>query len=68
MRKIISILLLILINFSLTGCIINKENPYPYNGSYRELYTTAIYSIPNAVGYMNHGEGAYNSDIYMGTG
>lgn len=65
MRKIISILLLILINFSLTGCIINKENPYPYNGSYKELYTTAIYSIPNAVGYMNHGEGAYNSDIYI---
>ena len=56
---------MILINFSLTGCIINKENPYPYNGSYRELYTTAIYSIPNAVGYMNHGEGAYNSDIYI---
>lgn len=65
MRKIISILLLILINFSLTGCFINKENPFPYKGAYKELYTTAIYSIPNAVGYMHHGEGSYNSDIYI---
>ncbi len=48
---------------SLSGCIFNKENPYPYRGEYKELYTTAIYSVPNAEGYMHHGEGAYSSDI-----
>lgn len=59
--------------FVLSGCIplfgadffFNKENPFPYRGKYKELYTTAIYSIPDAEGYMHHGEGAYNSDIYI---
>jgi len=64
MRKIAIILLIIFSLTGLSGCI-NKENPYPYRGSYKELYTTAIYSIPNAVGYMHHGEGAYNPDIYI---
>lgn len=60
--KLATVLLLnIFILFSLSGCFIN----YTYNGKYKELYTTAIYSIPNTVGYMNHGEGAYNSDIYV---
>jgi hypothetical protein len=52
-------------SIGLSGCIFNLENPYPYLGEYKELYTTAIYSIPNAEGYMHHGEGAYSSDIYI---
>lgn len=51
--------------FGLSGCIFNRENPYPYRGDYKELYTTSIYSIPDAEGYMHHGEGAYSSDIYI---
>jgi hypothetical protein len=42
-----------------------RENPYPYKGAYKELYTAAIYSIPDAEGYMHHGEGAYSSDIHI---
>ena len=63
MKRIISLLLILISLFGLSSCI--YENPYPYRGEYKELYTTAIYSIPDAVGYMNHGEGAYNSDIYI---
>lgn len=66
MKKILSsILCCILIftcSFGLYGCIFV---PYPYNREHKELYTTAIYSIPNATGYMYHGEGAYSSDIYV---
>ncbi len=62
MKKLMSILLLIVVfSFCLSGC----RNMYPYTGEYRELYTTAIYSIPDAKGYMHHGEGAYNSDIHI---
>ncbi len=59
-----SFLLIIAMILGLSGCL-NRENPYPYRGSHKELYTTAIYSIPDAFGYMHHGEGAYNSDIYI---
>lgn len=52
-------------SFGLSSCIFIAENPYPYRGEYKELYTTAIYSIPDAEGYMHHGEGAYSSDIYI---
>ena len=65
MKKIIPVLLIIASLLGLCGCITNKENPYPYKGEYKELYTTAIYSIPNAVGYMYHGEGGFDSDIYI---
>ena len=65
MKKILSLLLVIASLCGLSGCIFNRENPYPYRGEYKELYTTAIYSIPNAVGYMHHGEGAYSSDIHI---
>ncbi len=66
MKKIISLFLIIVIPLlGFSGCFFNRENPYPYRGAYKELYTTAIYSIPDAVGYMNHGEGAYPSDIYI---
>ena len=65
MKKYICNFLLLLSMLFLSSCIINKENPYPYKGEFKELYTAAIYSIPNAVGYMHHGEGAYNSDIYI---
>ena len=63
MKRIISLLLILISLFGLSSCIF--ENPYPYRGEYKELYTTAIYSIPDAEGYMYHGEGAYNSDIYI---
>ncbi len=69
MKKVIAFLLcgmiLFTCSFGLSGCIFIRENPYPYRGEYKELYTTAIYSIPDAEGYMHHGEGAYSSDIYV---
>lgn len=65
MKKGLSVLLIIACICGLNGCIINRENPYPYRGRHKELYTAAIYSIPNAIGYMHHGEGAYNSDIHI---
>ena len=69
MKKVLSLLfccfILFTCSFGLSGCIFNRENPFPYRGEYKELYTTAIYSIPDAEGYMHHGEGAYNSDIYI---
>ena len=65
MKKILSTLfsciILFTCSFGLSGC----KNPYPYRGEYEELYTVAIYSIPDAEGYMYHGEGAYSSDIYV---
>ncbi len=57
--------LLISCFFVLFGCFFNRENPFPYRGEYKELYTVAVYSIPDAVGYMHFGEGARNSDIYV---
>ena len=65
MKRIISLLLVVASLCGLSACFLNRENPYPYRGEYKELYTTAIYSIPDAVGYMHHGEGAYNSDIHI---
>ena len=52
-------------SFGFSGCIFNRENPYPYRGEYKELYTVAVYSIPDTQGYMHHGEGAYSADIYV---
>ena len=69
MKKVLSLLSCCIILFAFTiglsGCVFNSENPYPYRGEYKELYTVAVYSIPDAEGYMHHGEGAYNSDIYI---
>jgi hypothetical protein len=69
MKKVLSLLFCCIIlftcSFGLSGCIFNRENPYPYRGEYKELYTVAVYSIPDAEGYMHHGEGAYSSDIYI---
>ena len=45
MKKIISLSLIFVISlFGLSGCFFNRENPYPYRGEYKELYTTAIYN------------------------
>lgn len=65
MKKLISVFLLLISLFGLSGCFLNKENPWPYRGEHKELYTTAIYNIPNSVGCMHHGEGAYDADIYI---
>ena len=65
MKRTISLLLILIFLFGLSSCIFNRENPYPYRGEDKELYTAAIYSIPDAEGYMHHGEGAYNPDIYI---
>lgn len=65
MKKIISFIIIALSLLGLSACIFNRNNPYPYLGQHIELYTAAIYSIPDAEGYMFHGEGAYNSDIYI---
>ena len=71
MKKALSLLLCCIFVFSclfgFSGCFLflDPENPYPYNGEYKELYTAAIYSIPDAVGYMSHGEGAFDSEIYV---
>ena len=55
------ILFITILMFGLTGCRYDVS----YKGQYIELYTTAIYSIPNAVGFMDHGEGTYDADIYI---
>ena len=60
MRKTL-ILFITILMFGLTGCRYDVS----YKGPYKELYTTAIYSIPNAVGFMDHGEGTYDADIYI---
>lgn len=60
MKKIF-ILFITILMFVLTGCRYDVS----YKGQYKELYTTAIYSIPNAVGFMDHGEGTYDADIYI---
>lgn len=65
MKKITSLLLIVASLFGLAGCMVKRENAYPYKGPHKELYTAAIYSIPDAVGYMHHGEGAYNADIHI---
>lgn len=69
MKKALSLLFccafLFTCSFGLSGCIFHIENPYPYMGEYKELYTVAVYSIPDAEGYMHHGEGAFDSDIYV---
>ena len=71
MKKALSLLFcctfLLSCSLGLSGCVFftNRENPYPYRGEYKELYTVAVYSIPDAKGYMHHGEGAYRSDIYV---
>ena len=65
-QPIIIVLLCIVLSACLcvlSGCIFNRD--YPYFGEHKELYTTAIYSIPDAIGYMPHGEGAYDPDIYI---
>lgn len=65
MKKKATLLAFMFFLFGLSGCVFNLGNPYPYDGAYIELYTTAIYSIPDAQGYMHHGEGAYDSEIYI---
>lgn len=61
MKKIIFVTLILVCAFGLFGCDYN----YPYRGPHKELYTTAIYSIPDAEGCMHHGEGAFDSQIYI---
>lgn len=53
MKKLLAILLSILFLFGSSGCLFFGDNPYPYRGAYKELYTAAVYSIPNAEGYMH---------------
>ena len=65
MKKLIAFFLAASIFFCSSGCLFNSDNPYPYSGKHKELYTTAIYSIPDAEGYMHHGEGAFTSDIHI---
>ncbi len=65
MKRIVSLFMILFILISMPGCFFHVENPFPYLGKYKELYTTAIYSIPDVKGYMKHGEGAYSSDIYI---
>ena len=65
MKKTLALILAASILFGISGCFFRGENPYPYKGEHKELYTTAIYSIPDAEGYMHHGEGAFTSDIHI---
>ena len=65
MKKLLALLLGLIWLLGLSGCRGRGDNPYPYRGGYPELYTTAVYSIPDAEGYMRHGEGAFVSDIYV---
>ena len=65
MKKPLALILAASILFGISGCFFRGENPYPYKGEHKELYTTAIYSIPDTEGYMHHGEGAFTSDIHI---
>lgn len=65
MKKLLALLLSMVFLFGSSGCLFFGDNPYPYRGAYKEQYTAAIYSIPDAEGYMHHGEGAYNSVIHI---
>ena len=65
MKRLLSLFLIMLFLTGLSGCLFGGENPYPYRGEYKELYTAAVYSIPDAEGYMHHGEGSFDSDIYI---
>ena len=65
MKRMSALLFIAISLVGLSSCLFKIENPYPYCGEYRELYTAAIYSIPDAEGYMHHGEGAYDADIYV---
>jgi len=60
MKKTISVLLIAACLLVLTACFY-----YSYGGEYKELYTVAVYSIPDSAGYMYHGEGAFDPDIYI---
>ncbi len=61
MKRTLSVLLIAVCLLGFSAC----NRTYPYRGEHKELYTTAVYSIPHAEGYMHHGEGAYNPDIYV---
>ena len=65
MKKAVSVLLAAALLFVFSGCIFDRDNPFPYRGEYAQLYTAAVYSIPDAEGYMHHGEGAFDSEIYI---
>ena len=65
MKKILSLLVIFISALALSGCHLFIENAYPYRGEYIELYTTAIYSIPDSYGRMDHGEGAFTADIHV---
>ena len=61
MKKVYILFVTVLI-VMLTGCL-TYENKY--DGQYKELHTTEIHSIPDAVVLLVHGEGVYDSDIYV---
>ena len=65
MKKLLAVTFSLICLLGLSGCLFHRENPYPYWGEHKELYTAAIYSIPDAEGYMHHGEGAYPPDIHI---
>ncbi|MBO7658848.1 MAG: hypothetical protein J6T65_05995 [Clostridia bacterium] len=61
MKRKICFLLIAIIMLCLSGCKIQHQ----YRGQYIELYSAAIYSIPNACGYFDAGEYACDPDIYV---
>ena len=61
MKKVVLILLLMSLLLELSGCVIDRT----YSGEYPELYSVAVHSIPSAEGFMYHGEGAFDSRIYV---
>ena len=60
MKKIIPILLIAVCLCCLSACF-----PYTYRGEHKELYTVAIYSIPDSIGAMPTGEIVCNPVIYI---
>lgn len=58
MKKAILVLSIVIIMLGLPGCT------HLYRGQQKELYTAAIYSIPNARGYMVS-EVPFDPDIYV---
>ena len=59
MKTKILFLLLAIIVLCVSGCT------HTYRGKYKELYSAAIYSIPDAYGYMNNGEVDGDPDLYV---
>src|SRR5690554_5774407 len=61
----ITVVIIFVVYISMFVLMLSQPIDKKYYGKHKELYTTAIYSIPNVEGCMYHGEGAFSSVIYV---